>query len=233
MPDTSRPDFASDDADLSNDGPNQNVATAENLPDKPSFAEFRTLIRPLVRTQRIIKWVHIAFQIDTAFLEQFSSLRQELRHDLNAWPTDIMRKLTSFKPAGVSFTNEQAEQMRALMAAHKRALMTDSFGEEYFNTLEDLALYFIFLGIRPIWIVGAIRHVGNESINRVFASKDSRGRQAKIFCLTTLMIMEINQIQRVNIVFWELFSSAADRREIVSDDIFAFIERWKGRTPLQ
>ena len=178
IPDTSRQDFASDDADLSYDGPNQNVPAAENLPDKPSFAEFRTLIRPLVRTQRIIKWVHIAFQIDTAFLEQFSSLRQELRHDLNAWPTDIMRKLTSFKPAGVSFTNEQAEQMRALMAAHKRALMTDSFGEEYFNTLEDLALYFIYLGIRPIWIVGAIRHVGNAlymyfECNRTKASRYS------------------------------------------------------------
>ncbi|MEO0912961.1 MAG: hypothetical protein AAFY59_08220, partial [Pseudomonadota bacterium] len=93
------------------------------------------------------------------------------------------------------------ETLRNLVAAHGRAIIVGRFDEDYFSTLEDLTLFFIYHHVYNIWVVASVKRTITGTMEELFRTHTSGGRAGLMMVLTNFLVLELDQIQRVFTMF--------------------------------
>jgi len=84
---------------------------------------------------------------------------------------------------------------------HRRAVSGGEFDDDYFTTVENFSLFFIFHNVIPLFVVGAIKSRVDHMIERTVSGTSAAGRLHAIASLVTFLALEGNQIQRVFIAY--------------------------------
>ena len=111
----------------------------------------------------------------------------------------------------------QMDTFRLLCQRHKQAILDAKFDTDYFRTLEEFVLFFIYHDIRAVWVAGALKNVISESMARLYDRNDSSQRRI-LFTLLDFMALELSQVQRVYI-------RHAEYQEIASPDPTGLLTR--------
>lgn len=166
-----------------------------------SVSEFIEFYRPQVRQDKLIQHVCKALAIDGTFKSQFSAARKLLSSEMKSWADMVITNLMNNDQLPPDFGVDEVETARRLFEAHRSAVIKNEFGEEYFSSIEDVSLFFIYHNVIPLFVVGAIKARVDSMIQRTVTSADTAGRLPIIASLVTFLALEANQIQRVFIAY--------------------------------
>jgi len=161
-----------------------------------SFRAFQASYKKQMRPEGVIDRVRYALQIDKAFSDDFAMLNSLIRRESHYWPDKVMLHLMAFRKENTKFDVASVETWRELFRVHRSAILHAKFGEEYFDSIEDLALFFIHHDLRSVWVTGAFKRAISDSIKSIGQDRVS-GRNGVIFTLMTFLILELDQIHRV------------------------------------
>lgn len=168
------------------------------MQDVREFIEFN---RPQVRQDQLIKHVTTAFKVDQSFKTQFAALRLILREEMKDWGDLVITNLINHHHLPPDFPQDQMEIARELFMDHRKAVLAGDFDDDYFASVENFSLFFIYHNVIPLFVVGAIKSRVDHMIEKTVTSKSSSGRLHAIASLVTFLALEGNQIQRVFIAY--------------------------------
>lgn len=163
--------------------------------------EFIEFYRPQVRQDQLIKQVTTAFSVDDTFKMQFAAIRPLLREEMKDWGDMVITNLIRHNHLPADFPPDQMEIARALFLDHRRAVIGGKFDDDYFTSLENFALFFIFHNVIPLFVVGSIKSRVDHLIQKTVTSSSPAGRLHAVASLVTFLALEGNQIQRVFIAY--------------------------------
>ena len=99
---------------------------------------------------------------------------------------------------------EALSQIKKLYQEHSMLFRTGRFGDEYLDSIETIALFFIYHDIKTIWLSSAY-HETIRSLTEIVCSRASRNKSVplrylinSLFCALSV---EQNQIQRTFTVY--------------------------------
>ena len=168
------------------------------MKDVKEFIEFN---RPQVRQDQLIKHVTTAFNVDQTFKAQFAASRLILREEMKNWGDMVITNLINHHHLPPDFPQDQMEIARALFLDHRRAVLGGEFDDDYFTSVENFSLFFIYHNVIPLFVVGAIKSRVDHMIQKTVTSTSASGRLHAIASLVTFLALEGNQIQRVFIAY--------------------------------
>ncbi len=166
-----------------------------------SFDEFRRDFKPLIRNDGLIDRVTLSLRLDQQFKQEFALARRHLASRIESWPDQFMLNLMQFQQMSWEFEADDMDRLRQLFVQHGRCILAGRFEEDFFSSLEDIALFFIYHKVWPLWVAGALKAVIMGAISEVYDEKDTRGRRSMTMSLTTLLVLELHQIQRVYVAY--------------------------------
>ncbi len=169
-----------------------------------TFREFQTTYKPDIRPEGLMKRVRYALQIDSQFTGAFGAIIRELRGEIDFWPDKIVLQLMQYRKLDERFGGDQMDILRGLFKVHRAAILSGKFEDDYFASLEDLALFFIYHDIRAIWVVGAFKKAICETIETIAGGRQAGGRSAAYFTMLNFLVLELDQIQRVYVRYAEV-----------------------------
>lgn len=157
---------------------------------------YKPKIRPEGQLERMVK----AFRIDVQFLSQFEIFRSILKKSQIDWGTSILRHLHDRGAFKEDLGEEDERCILELYKRHTRLFRVGRFDEHYLDSIEDIALFFVHLDVKSIWLAGAYRELTDAHIDLVISTigktmSTPMGHSMK--ALTLALTAEINQIQRV------------------------------------
>ena len=168
----------------------------------PEFQTFLDANLPMIRPEGTIARVRRAFGIGSAYSAAFTSLRGELRHEIDRWPELIVIEILQHRDISERLDHAQMDMFRLLCQRHKQAVLDARFDEDYFRTLEEFVLFFLYHDIRAVWVTGAMKTVIAGSMARLHDRQHGAHRTI-LFTLLDFMALELSQVQRVYIRYAE------------------------------
>ena len=181
-----------------------------------SFEAFRSRFKPEIRPKDTLPRLRRAMSVDDSFLAEFDALRVYLRPMLENWPDVFLAFLKKHPEPREAIAPEAEPRLREALKAHVKKLALGRFDESYLNTLEDVALRFIHLGVRSVYIAAAYQQITRDAIDLVFERAEKRQAirvRQLMQILVSALALELNQIQRVYTVYEQR------RHEGLLDDI--------------
>jgi len=164
----------------------------------PDFQSFLDANMPMIHPEGTIGRVRRAFGINGSYAMAFKTLRHALRQEIDRWPEMIVMEIMQNRDLSERLDHEQMDTFRLLCQRHKQAILDAKFDADYFRTLEEFVLFFIYHDIRAVWVAGALKNVISESMARLYDRNDSSQRRI-LFTLLDFMALELSQVQRVYI----------------------------------
>ena len=164
-----------------------------------SFDLFRESYKPHIRAKGYEQKLKCAFEMDAHFFEEFRYLRRYLLADQNNWGEDIIRNLSRHDALKDAFDHEDAKVLHRLYRVHSGVFRSGKFGTDYLDSIETIALFYIYHDVQTIWIVGAYQEQTERLIDLIFKRATSNKRlpvRETMRALTRALTLEINQIQR-------------------------------------
>lgn len=172
--------------------------------DDKAFADFLAHHKPLIRPEGTLVRMRRALSVDAEFLAEFEVLRGYLRPLLAKWSDALLGYLRQFPEFQEKFIGEEERLLRPMMIEHSKQLALGRFDEAYLDTIEDLALFFIYFDVRSIWVAGAYQSITRDAIDLVFKRAMER-RAIRVRQLMKILVsslaLELNQIQRVYTIY--------------------------------
>ncbi|MEM0922133.1 MAG: hypothetical protein AAGI13_03760 [Pseudomonadota bacterium] len=165
------------------------------------FQSFRDHYKPLIRPEGMIERTHGALQLGPEFSSRFALIRRQMHDQIEAWPERIVLSLLTDPAAAERMGEAELAMFRQLYSQHIDSLMGARFTHEYYDTLEDNALFFLYLGLPQTTVMWAIKTAIMRSIEALY---DRHGPSHKLMALMTmvdLLMLEMNQTQRVFILY--------------------------------
>lgn len=178
--------------------------STQTISRKESFLAFRERYKPLIRPDETLPRMRRALSVDAEFIAEFTVLRGYLRPMLQGWTEALLGYLYRFPELRERFGAEEEELLRPLIRQHSHNLAAGHFDEHYLNSLEDIALYFIYFDVKSIWVAGAYQAITRDAIDIVFKRATDRHAirvRQLMKILTSALALELNQIQRVYTVY--------------------------------
>lgn len=173
-------------------------------PSRESFEEFRTRVKPLIRPDGTLARLRLAMKVDARFHAEFGVLRAYMRPVLERWPDRLTGFLQGFDETKDRLDAEAQKHLRALARRHSVSLARGRFDADYLDTLEELALFFVYWDVKSIFLAGAYQAITTEAIDIVLERAKKRGAirvPQLIQILISALSLELNQIQRVYIMY--------------------------------
>lgn len=168
------------------------------------YSHFRATYKPHIRPKDHLRQMRRAFDVDVHFEEEFTLLRPWLQRTQSTWVDQIVDILLQYDGIGAEFNEGDKQKLRNLYRRHANAFASGRFGDDYLDTLEDVALFFLFHGVRSVWLAGAYGRLTEQAVDYFFEIAQSR-RQAPVKrlmrCFSKGMTIELSQIQRVFICY--------------------------------
>ncbi|MEL6476739.1 MAG: hypothetical protein AAFR17_05365 [Pseudomonadota bacterium] len=165
------------------------------------FEVFRDRYKPHIRPQGMIARTHTALQLGGEFARRFTLIRRQVREQIQTWPERIGLFLLSDPTVGDRIGEDEISLLRRLADAHLESLMNARFDEAYFSTLEDNALFYLFLAVPHATVLGAIKDANMRSIEALYDSHAPAHKRMALMTMVDLLMLEMNQTQRVFILY--------------------------------
>ena len=163
--------------------------------------QFIEFFRPQIRQDQLIKHVTTALGIDDAFRGQFAAARPLLASEMKGWGDLVLTNLINHHHLPPDLSQAEVMLARNIFLEHRRAVIEARFDDEYFTSIENVALFFIYHNVVPLFVIGAIKSRVDAMIQQTIKSPTAAGRLPTIASLVTLFAIEANQIQRVFIAY--------------------------------
>ncbi len=164
------------------------------------YDEFRKRHKKLIRPDDIIKLMSSALHVNAEFFAEYEALRRFIRPILANWGEALIAYFKNQKELADRFSLSEEAQLKRLIKLHSQRLALGRFDSDYLDSLEDIALFFIFHDVKSVWVAGAYQHMTRNAIDSVFQhatdKKAIRVRQM-MKTLVSALAIELNQIQRV------------------------------------
>ncbi len=142
-----------------------------------------------------------AFQLDGVFTRQFETLRGVLARSRLEWGDEIVHGLMKRSAFPDTVDDVELQCINVLYQRHTRIFRAGIFDDNYLNSIEDIALFFIHHDVKSIMIAGSYRDLVDKHVDLLVdgdikkTSPMSVG--AGIKAITLALSIELNQIQRV------------------------------------
>ncbi|MEM9230175.1 MAG: hypothetical protein AAGB10_11280 [Pseudomonadota bacterium] len=169
--------------------------------------QYRSVVRPVGSIER----TRYGMGIDGQFFASFKGLRSRLRLEIERWPEMIAIQISQFRDFSDKLDHVGMDLFRDICERHKLAVLENKFDDNYFSTIEEFALFFLYHEIRAVWVVGTLTQVFEQSMARTYDRNDPARRDVMV-TLFKFMMLEISQIQRVYIRY-------AEYREVALRDV--------------
>ncbi|QHQ36244.1 hypothetical protein [Algicella marina] len=176
-----------------------------------NFEIFVASYKPHLRSPGYEDSLRRAYTLDARFMEEFRILRRYLIADDNNWGEDITRHLSRQSALPGTFSPENAKLLARLYREHVKIFITGRFDSCYLDSIETIALFYIFHDIRTLWITGAYREKTSRLMDLVCARFSLNKRLPigqTLRALSGTLILEVNQIQRCFTMYERYVSSA-------------------------
>ncbi|MEM8869128.1 MAG: hypothetical protein AAGE38_01925, partial [Pseudomonadota bacterium] len=141
------------------------------------------------------------------------------RLEIERWPEMIAIQISQFRDFSDKLDHVGMDLFRDICERHKLAVLENKFDDNYFSTIEEFALFFLYHEIRAVWVVGTLTQVFEQSMARTYDRNDPARRDVMV-TLFKFMMLEISQIQRVYIRYAE-YREVALRDEDGADTLSA------------
>lgn len=165
-----------------------------------TFEDFTKRARPLIRPEGLEARIAKALDLNDSFLTEFSAFRTELSGEIKRWPDQLLLEFMKIGDITEHVPEDQLPLMRKLVHAHGRTIIMGKFDDDYTKSLEDMALFFLRQGVWNIWVTGAVKRTIMGTVEAL-ASKRSGGRVQMLMTLTNFLVLELDQINRVYILY--------------------------------
>ncbi|MEM7615203.1 MAG: hypothetical protein AAF245_09160, partial [Pseudomonadota bacterium] len=133
------------------------------------LAQYRTVVRPEGSIQRI----RLGMGIDGGFVASFKGLRSRLRLEIERWPEMLAIQISQFRDFSGKLDHAGMREFQDICDRHKIAVLENKFDRNYFDTIEEFALFFLYHDIRAVWVVGALTRVFETSMARIYDRNDA------------------------------------------------------------
>jgi len=157
------------------------------------------------------KRLRTALGFNVVFAEEFKILRPYLGRTSLNWPVKIQEMIIDNEELNGKFSSADKIELDRLMDAYIRQMRTGRFYESFFESVDDLAQFFIQRQVQNSWLVGAFMNVFYDAQLEIFFDKEARhGRVvvAALRCLLKIMTLTIQILNRAS--FTQLEKSASD-----------------------
>lgn len=165
------------------------------------YERFRDKYKPLIRPHEMIERTHRNLHLGHHFVSRFDSIRRHLRKKLASWPDKIALSLLNDPNLSEYIGELEVEVLRHLYRFHERRILGGQFREAYFSSLEDIGLFYLYLGLPQGPVIGAVKSVMMHEIEEMYNDKDSAHKRVAIITLIDLLMLEVNQLQRVFVLY--------------------------------
>lgn len=168
------------------------------------FSHFRATYKPHVRPPHHLRRLRQAFTIDAHFEAEFVLLKPWLQRTQRGWVDQIVEHLLQFDGIGQNFSEADTEKLRKLYQRHAEAFSSGRIDEDYLDSLEDVALFFLFHEVRSVWLAGAYGRLTEAAVDYFFEVAECRRQtpaRRLMRCFSKGMTIELSQIQRVFICY--------------------------------
>ncbi|MEO0912960.1 MAG: hypothetical protein AAFY59_08215 [Pseudomonadota bacterium] len=166
-----------------------------------SFEDFLAQAKPHIRPSGLEQRVRLALDLDQVFLAEFRGVRSALVVEVNRWPDQMLLEFMKIGDISDRIPDSDIPLMRELVFNHGRAILEGKFEAAYFSTLEDMTLFFIHKNVWNTWVVGAVKRTVMASMESLYRGRNRGGRASMIVALTNFLVLELDQIQRVYILY--------------------------------
>lgn len=168
------------------------------IPDT-DFEGFRDSFKPLMRPEGTVAQLACVFRLDANFSSEFKYLRRYLLADKINWAEDIVSHLMTLDALSAKMDVTNLNILRNLYRTHVDVFRMGRFGEEYLDSVEDIALFFIYHDVKSLWLAGAYRELSARLIELVCTRRGFNKNlpiRGTMKALTAALLIELNQIQR-------------------------------------
>lgn len=158
-----------------------------------------------------LKRLRTALGFDVVFAEEFKILRPYLGRISKTWPTQVYVMMTEHKDFQDKFSSADALELDRLMNAYIRQMRSGRFYEPFFESVDDLAQFFIQRNVQNSWLVGAFMNVFYEAQLEIFFDKQARNGRivvSALRCLLKIMTLTIQILNRAS--FTQLEKNASE-----------------------
>ncbi len=169
-----------------------------------AFRAFVNENKTRIRPDGLIDRVRAALELDERFHLEFGAVRYFLRAQMHRWPDQVLLELMKMGNFSERVPEEKIKILDGLLKAHARAIVAGRFEEDYFSTLEDLALFFIHHKVWVIWVVGAIKRSFFQLMEELYRTRTSGGRDRMMLAATNFLVLELDQLQRVYVIYGQM-----------------------------
>lgn len=164
------------------------------------YSLFARSYKPKVRPDGQLERIQAAFRLDVEFFEQFKIFRKILMQSRIDWGQEIVSHLQENDALTTELDDSDAFRIKDFYNKHVRLFRGGRFDENYLDSIEDIALFFVFHDVKTIWIAGAYRELTSRLIDLVMSELEKSmnvplGHSMK--ALNLALTVELNQIQRV------------------------------------
>ncbi len=168
------------------------------------FAGFWQTYRNCIRPDDVRDLTVKSFKIDSEFLMEFRVLKPFLTSDKEHWVDDILRHLMAVGGLGPEFGTSDQSEARRIYREHEHVFFRGRFRDEYLDSIEKVALFFIFHNVKSVFLVGAYRALNARLIATIcqLAKKNRRARLDLVLkALSAATLIEVYQIQRTYMLY--------------------------------
>lgn len=177
------------------------------------FEAFRSAYKPHVRPEDYLDALRGAFGVDTAFQHEFRLLRPHLRAAQREWPERIVQHLLHFNAIRDSFSKDDLARLAQTYRRHAAQFSSGNFDEAYLDSVEDVALNFLYNDVRSVWLAGAYGRLEAEVVDTIFETAGRKLHDMPVRrvmrALSCGMTLELSQIQRVFVMYERAVAAAA------------------------
>lgn len=172
-----------------------NAVAAENSIDpKVQKKATQKQLSPSESMDRLRK----ALDFDVVFNEEFKILRPYLGRISRQWPYQIQQLILEQDHLKEKFGSADAVELDKLMNAYIKEMRSGRFYEPFFESVQNLAQFFITNGVPNSWLVGAFMKVFHEAQLEVFFDKEARNGRVVVAALRCLLKIMTLTIQILN-----------------------------------
>lgn len=135
---------------------------------------------------------------DIVFSEEFNILRPYLGRISRLWPVRFQDMILESEDLSGKITARDVVELDGLMKRYARQMLSGRFYEEFFQTTEDLATFFIKRNVPNSWLVAAFMNVFHDAQLEIFFDKEARKGRIVVSALRCLMKIVTLTIQIIN-----------------------------------